>query len=316
MPLSSLVQRAARAVRGGSAPAEEPGTPLDAVRRRLELFLAAMYGRPIPVAAAEPATALRPLLRRILGLAPPRRSEDEPGASIDGERILLPARLAEPDGGPDAFARYQLLAIGQAERLVRGTLSLAPGGDAPLERDLYLLAESAAVDAAIARAAPGVVPTLRSARAEALAGRPPLASLTPLEREVEALVRTLLGADPSAPPPELSGVDTPAASLARAQDIAAQARFAGRGYRGVPAVAAWGGAPGGSLGEVAAGPRKPIQLDAPQGRGDPDSTETVIAPDGGGDNDPTDETSPTDTVGGADAPGAGAPAPQADPGQD
>jgi nitric oxide reductase NorD protein len=315
MPLATLVQRAARAVRGGSAPPEAPGVPLDDVRRRLELFLAAMYGRPIPVAAAEPPTAPRPLLRRILGLAPPRRSDDEPGASIDGERIVLPPRLAETGAGPDTFARYQLLAIGQAERLVRGTLSLAPGDDAPLERDLYLLAESAAVDAAIARAAPGVVPALRRARAEALAGRPPLGSLSAPEREVEALVRTLLSADPSAPPPELSAADTPTASLARARELAAQARFAGRGYRGIAAVAAWGGAPGGSFGSLGAGPQKPIQLDAPQGRGDPDSTEMVIAPDGGGDNDPADETSPTDTVGGAAEPGAGAPAPQSDPGQ-
>src|SRR3954469_4340094 len=135
MPLASLVQRAVRAVRGGSVPAEEPGVPLDDVRRRLDLFLAAMYGRAIPLAAAQPATALRPLLRRILGLAPPRRSEEEPGASIDGERILLPARLAEAGAGPDSFARCQVLAIGQAERLVRGSLSLAPGSDAPLERD-------------------------------------------------------------------------------------------------------------------------------------------------------------------------------------
>jgi len=313
MPLASLLQRAARAVRGGRAPAEEaPGVPLDDVRRRLELFLAAMYGRAIPIAAAEPPTAARPLLRRLLGRAPPR--DAEPGASIDGERILLPARLAEPDAGPDAFARYQLLAIGQAERLVRGTLALVPGDDAPLERDLYLLAESAAVDAAIARAAPGVVPALRSARAEALAGRPPVVGLDAPEREVEALVRTLLSADPSSPPPDLSSADTPAGSLARARDLAAQARFAGRGYRGIAPVAAWGSTHG-ALVEAAAAeaPEKPIQLDAPQGRGDPDST-PAVAPDTWGDDAP-EQTSSTDPTGGADEPGAGAPAPLSDPGQ-
>src|SRR6185503_3442143 len=106
MPLASWVERAARAVRGGGAPPEEPGVPLEAVRRRLELFLAALYGRGIPIAAAEPPTALRPLLRRMLGLAPARRGDAGPGASIDGERILLPPRLAEPGAGPDAFARY------------------------------------------------------------------------------------------------------------------------------------------------------------------------------------------------------------------
>src|SRR3954452_7510037 len=160
MPLASLVQRAARAVGRRGPPPEAPGVPLEAVRRRLELFLAAMYGRGISIAAAEPA-ARPPLLRQLLDRTPPHLRDLAPAASSDGERILLPPRLAEAAG--DALARYQLLAVEQAERLVRGTALLAPADDAPLRRDLYLLAESASVDASIARAAPGLVPALRSA---------------------------------------------------------------------------------------------------------------------------------------------------------
>src|SRR3954454_15462903 len=130
MPLASLVQRAARAVGRRGPPPEAPGVPLEAVRRRLELFLAAMYGRGISIAAAEPA-ARPPLLRQLLDRTPPHLRDLAPAASSDGERILRPPRLAASESAGDALARYQLLAVEQAERLVRGTQLLAPGDDAP-----------------------------------------------------------------------------------------------------------------------------------------------------------------------------------------
>lgn len=296
---------------GRREPAPEAGVPLEAVRRRLELFLAAMYGRGIPVAASEP-TAAPPLLRRLLRSVPAHLRDPAPAASTDGERILLPPRLDAGDG-PEAVARYQLLAVAQAERLVRGTPLHAPPDDAPLERDLYLLAESAAVDAAIARAAPGLLPALRSARAEALARRPSLDALAPPEREVEALVRRLLAADPLEPPAELSTAETPAGSLSTARRLAAEARFAGRGYRGVSPVEAWGRVVArAALADAQAAPERPrMQLDAPQGRGDPDSDTTALAPDAGGEGEPTDETSDTNPAGGAE----GSPTPEAEAGE-
>lgn len=300
MGFASLLRRAAGR---GDAPAADPGVPLEAVRRRLELFLAAMYGRGIPIAAAETPPAA-PLLRRLLrrGPPPPRT----PPASTDGARVLLPPALggAEASG---ALARFQLLAVEQAERLVRGTPLLAPGDDAPLERDLYLLAESAAVDASIARAAPGLVPALRRARAEALARRPPPDALPAAEREVEALLRRVLEADPAAPPAGLPASASASESLAWARAAAARAGSGVRGYRGVRPVEAWGSPP-----PPAGTPQKPIMLDAPMGQGADDSG--VVAPDGGADSGEVDDRPsalPDASAGGgeqgddAPAPGAG-----------
>ncbi|MFL5537408.1 MAG: nitric oxide reductase activation protein NorD [Longimicrobiaceae bacterium] len=301
MGLASLLRRAAGR---GDAPAADAGVPLETVRRRLELFLAALYGRGIPIAAAE-APPTPPLLRRLLRRAPsPPRT---PAASTDGARVLLPPVLGEAS---DALARYQLLAVEQAERLVRGTPLLAPGDDAPLERDLYLLAESAAVDASIARAAPGLVPALRRARAEALARRPSPDAVPAAEREVEALVRRVLESDPASPPADLPAAATAAGSLAWARAAAARAKSGVRGYRGVPLVEAWGSAP---LLSALGTPLKPIMLDAPMGRGEADSG--VIAPDAGDDSsgemDDRPSALPDSSAGGgeqgddAPAPGAG-----------
>lgn len=290
----------------GDAPPAADGVLLESVRRRLELFLAAMYGRAIPIAEAEVPPA-EPLLRRVLRRGP--RRPPGPAAWTDGERILLPPRVGDADAA-DALARYQLLAVEQAERLMRGTPRLAPGdGDDDLvARDLYLLSESAAADASIARAAPGLLPRLRAARADALARRPRPETLAAPDREVESLVRALLAADPELPPPELPDAPTPAASLAWAREAAVRSKLAARGYRGITPVEAWGVAP--PPGAVK-DPVKPIMLDAPMGRGDADSG--VIAPDAAPEGEPDDTPSalPNPHAGGgsdadeAPAPGAG-----------
>lgn len=138
------------------------------------------------------------------------------------------------------LARYRVMAVGQAERMMRGTATLAPGPDEPLARDLYLLLESAAADAAITDAVPGMRPALQAERAAALARRPSPEELTDAEREVETLVRALLAADTAAPPSALVPGATPADSLERARALAERLRAAHGRYRGVPAVAAWG----------------------------------------------------------------------------
>lgn len=232
--LRDLRARLAGAFRRRPPAPEAPVVRLDDVRRRLEVLLVALYGREIPIVPLDPAAGPPP--RR----TPPHLRAAGPLAGSDGERIHLPAQLDAPDGPDAALARYRVMAIGQAERIARGTAALAPGTDEPLARDLYLLLESAAADASIAASIPGVRPALQAERAAALAGRPAPDALTEPEREVEALVRALLAAESAAPPPALAPGGTPGDSLARARALAAElARVAGR-YRGVAAVGAWG----------------------------------------------------------------------------
>jgi nitric oxide reductase NorD protein len=244
--LRALRDRLSGALRRAPAPTP-PVVRLEDVRRRLEVLLAALYGREIPIVALDPArdtaagrTARLPAHLRAAG----------PVAASDGERIHLPAQLDAGEGADAALARYRVMAIGQAERLVRGTAALAPGTDEPLARDLYLLLESAAADAAIAEGVPGVRGALEAERAAALAGRPPLVELTETEREVETLVRALLAGDAAHPPAEVAPGETPAASLDRARALAAGLASARGRYRGVPAVGAWGTV-------ISAGPGKP-----------------------------------------------------------
>jgi len=80
--------------------ARTPATlPLTDVQRRLELLLAAMFGRTLRVGAETPA------------------SGDARGTTAD---IVLPARIAAPNGLDAARERYRLLAIERAMRIVRG----------------------------------------------------------------------------------------------------------------------------------------------------------------------------------------------------
>ena len=212
-------RRAAALLRPEEAPRD--GVRLPEVSRRLELLVAALYGRPILIAPA-------PAARRL-------GSADRAGAANDGERIVLPAELP----GDDALSRYRLMALAQAERVARGTAVLAPGRKDALERDLYLLFESAAVDAAIAERVPGLRGALAAERRDERSRRgerPPRGSAA---REVESIVRELLAADVSTPPPSLAGCGTPHDSLRRARAAAARMRGAGR-YRGIAPVALWG----------------------------------------------------------------------------
>jgi nitric oxide reductase NorD protein len=209
------------------------GVRLAEVRRRLELVVTALYDRPILITPAPPPTRTRRiarLVRRWLGAAPP-----PPAAANDGERIILPAEL----GGDEALSRYRLMAIAQAERIARGTAALAPAPADARERDLYLLFESAAVDAASAEKVPGLRAALAAERSAERARRGEPSARRAADRQVEAIVHQLLSADAAAPPPALAGCDTPEESLRRARAEAARIRAAGR-YRGVPPVSHWG----------------------------------------------------------------------------
>jgi nitric oxide reductase NorD protein len=235
---------------------EPPVLRLDDVRRRLEILVAAVYGRPIPIVATEPPEP-RHWARRLFFPEPGHLRRDELLAAADADqRVHLPPQLDAAEGEQAALTRYRLMAIAQAERVARGTPLYAPDlnprwnrhlyaagaltqseNAAPI-RDLYVLLEGAAVDAAIERAVPGLASALHAERARALAERPAEEALTAAERKVESLARRLLAAPPGEAPPELAPGATPAESLQRARALAAGL---GRGrYRGIAGVAAWG----------------------------------------------------------------------------
>ena len=191
---------------------------LQQVRRRLELLLAGMYGQPMRVGATGGKAG---------------------HAAVSAPEILLPRKLDARGGMEEAAARYRLLAIEQAERRVRGSaVTQLPAS--LLERDLYTIAEGAAVDHAIAARAPGLAGGLAERNARELAQRPNARSLSAVEREVECLVRALLGDGEVGV--SLPASATPEESLAWAHAQAQRIRRAvpdGTHYRGLPGMKEW-----------------------------------------------------------------------------
>jgi nitric oxide reductase NorD protein len=215
-----LSRRATEPMRHWRAQRAPAQLELHQVRRRLELLLGGMYGRPMHIGASRAA------------ISGDKRPEHD---------VVLPAVLDAPDGVEAAAARYRLLAIEQAERVVRGTKAMALPEDR-MERDLFALAEGALVDRTIAGRAPGLASVLAATHARELAARPSLRGLSAAEREVELVARTLLDdehRDVLADAPEMP---TPADSLNWARAEAARIRGASHGsarYRGLRSLKAW-----------------------------------------------------------------------------
>jgi nitric oxide reductase NorD protein len=188
--------------------------PLEQVRRRLELTIAAMYGLPLRVAPA--------------------------GTTTDGE-VVLPQRLAMHGDPREAVARYRLLALAQAARHARGTNAGAPA-DA-LVRDLYLVAESVAAERDVATRAPKLAPLLQTLRFGELASRPKIYRLAHAERQVETLLRTVLAtpADraPEGIPASASAEESLAWAEQRAREIRRTSGHAAH-YRPLNPMTLWG----------------------------------------------------------------------------
>jgi len=218
-----------------------PDVALESVQRRLELVVAALYGRPIALMATDRApNNWLERLSRFLGAQPDARRATP---TVDGQTIRLPEVLEAPNGAPSAVARYRILAIEQAERIVRGTPTHLPSQD-PLERDLYLLREGMEIDAALMRRHPGLASTLSAEREAALARRPMLSSLSAQERDVELLLRDALSAGDAAGSLPSDSPDGKAAmpgdSLTWAREAATRIRRLGGRYRGLPPTLHWG----------------------------------------------------------------------------
>ena len=244
----ALVSRAADVVAGFATPWKQRlggGRPhtvrLDDVRRRLELLVTAVYDRPIPIVTADrPKTRLSTLWTDPFGARHLQRTEYL--ATTDGERIQLPSEIVAADAD-DALVRYRLMAVEQAERIVRGTTARLSAVASAMERDLYLVREGEVIDAAVARSVPGLRRVLVAARAEALGARPPLTALTRAERAVEAVVRGSLSSDlttPAGRPDATAETGSPDDSLAWARERAKELGDRAGRYRGIAPVAPWG----------------------------------------------------------------------------
>lgn len=260
---------------------------LESVRRRLELLLTALYERPIAIEAveAEERGRIRAVFDRLRGRGDANAvvlAESDEHCVRLPSRVLLDMNPARNGGDADdrgrgagdiderggdramdaAIAHLRLLAIAQGARVARGTSARARETRSTLERDLFLLRESEAVDVAVAATVHNSVATLESARAAALALRPSLDTLSPATRAVEALVQDVLSRDVRArDADDEAGADDRASNTATTESLHSRSSSAAESlewaramaarieaahpadaanYRGVRPVAHWG----------------------------------------------------------------------------
>jgi nitric oxide reductase NorD protein len=201
-------------------PTDHKALSLRTVRTRLELLLHALFEREMPVRTANPGAPvswLARLARRGGG------SDGEAACGTDGVAVYLPATLdgsvmtGRPPALEDALPLYTLLAVEQGVRIARGSAAIAARIQDDEGRHRYAIAEATAADAWIVRETPGLVPALRSARRQALAGRRVLPASRG-GRWIEELVRDWLGHDPDERCDWVPLAATPAESLAWALD--------------------------------------------------------------------------------------------------
>ncbi len=234
-----LATRAVRELwmrRPGDRPAALP--TLSDVHRRVELFVAACFPDAPGISVADPPAQLN-VLARFARRRTAHLFHANALASTDGSRIRLPARIEGLEA--DAIVeRYRLLALEQAARATRGTVTRLPASTTPLLRDLYLLAEAAAVDAELVGLLARLGPALSEARREASRECLPIPRPSPQERAMEVLLRALLTADPATPPPPFTVGETPDASLSWAMEQHEQLRRLEGPHRGLPPISLWG----------------------------------------------------------------------------
>ncbi len=234
-----LATRVARdAWRRYGPPAPASSVPLTAVRVRLELFLTALFARSMKIVGADPP-APRTWLSRLARGRSPETDDGTPGAGTDGQRLFLPPSLLRDGSDEKTLALYQLLAVQQASRLVRGTPQVFAGIGVAEVRDWFLLAEAVATDRWIARQVPGLGNTLRAVRAHALTQRTGSGACGATPEPIEAQVRSMLAADPAACESDFPENGGPATSLAWAQ-VQVERRPAPGRYHPITRVGYWG----------------------------------------------------------------------------
>lgn len=224
---SAALSSAARPFR----PATDAHVPLEATRRRLELVLAALYGRAFVIDAAHERK--RGLIARVT------KPDHDSRASTDGHAIVLPAAIDARGATIDPNTHYRILALQQAERITRGTVAVASQVESPIVRDLFLVAEGAAADARVVELSPSLAADVRALQSLSLQQRASRRDETPAEGSVERLLRAALGAseDATIPVPQSSSA---AESLVWATAVAATLDADATTYRGIEPAMHWG----------------------------------------------------------------------------
>lgn len=198
-------------------PAGPPVLRLADVAQRLDLLIAAAFGRSLQLRAAQlpaPPTFLSRWLQRG---EPPWGAEALP--ATDGASIWLPPSLVADQGLEVAAQQLRTLALVQAMRALRGAAQRAAGLQDSHQRALFAVLEAQAADHELATRLPGMAAPLAALRQAALAARPPVASLPRHLQPMEGLVREVLAAPvATAGSPPASGDEV----LARAVALSAR----------------------------------------------------------------------------------------------
>lgn len=161
------------------------------VAPRIGLLLCAVFGRSFPMQVAQPALPRNWLARLMLREALPEQRCAVP--ATDGQTLWLPADYGAHCSAGEALDHFRLQALRQAMRAARGSAALVAGLDPPLLRELFVLGEASAADAALAAELPGMSAALVALRARALRQRPPPVRFAPPFRALEEFVQAFLG---------------------------------------------------------------------------------------------------------------------------
>lgn len=181
----------------GPAHAAQP-LRLQDVARRLDLLLAAVFGRSFALRVAQVPAAPGWLARWMRRNALPPATAALP--ATDGVSLWLPAGFGAALDDAQAGELFRLHALRQAMRAVRGAAALVTAQDPPALADLHLMLEARAADYALAQRLPGMAAALERLRRDAAARRPPVQRLAASLQPVERLVQALLSDDPSSSP--------------------------------------------------------------------------------------------------------------------
>lgn len=163
------------------------------VAQRLDLLVAAVFGRSFALRVAQPPATPSLIGRMLLRHQLPPVREAFP--ATDGRSIWLPGHFGMAEADAAAMERFRTMALLQAMRASRGSAGHLPADATPLERELYLLLEARAADDALLRLLPGMAAPLAKLRREALQRRPKLGAFTASLQPIEELARALLAVD-------------------------------------------------------------------------------------------------------------------------